>query len=140
MKRRKNVLVLLTWTMLSLVGCSGLHFSKVAYDADLSIEKKTGELLAKASESYNSHAPEVEALKNEIADAIDKEKRRKVNKATIAMWGEVTNPAAKGSLYNLFELWKANDKLSPAMVIEGSRQAQRLLSSISDLENHKIKK
>jgi hypothetical protein len=49
--------------MLALVGCSGLHFSKVAYDADISIEKKTGELLARTSDSYTTHVSEVEALR-----------------------------------------------------------------------------
>jgi hypothetical protein len=90
--------------LLSLCSCGGLHFNQTAYDADVRIERKTQALLLKAGESYTIHAQKVDSLKNDIAVIRFYESSRKMNKATIAMWKEVTNPDMKGSLYNLLEL------------------------------------
>lgn len=68
---------------------------------------------------------------------IQKEKKRKMNFATVAMWNEVMT--AKGNLFDLLDLWKTSGHLSHEMTKQAAVQIERLLNSISDLENHKKK-
>lgn len=124
--------------VIAICSCSGLHYSSEAYIRDSTIEMKALRLVEKTSESYTSHATEVEELKTDINNALAAEKRRKANQATIKMWEAVQTD--KGNLYNLFELWKTNGQLSPAISADIRKQVERLLGTITELEDHKIKK
>ena len=118
--------------------CSpGLHYSAEAYQRDSTIEAKALNIVKKTSESYSMHATEVEALKTDIDNALAEEKKRKMNQATVEMWKSVQQD--KGNLYDLFQLWKTNDKVSPAIADEISKKVERLLGSITELEAHKTR-
>ena len=118
--------------------CSpGLHFSAEAYQRDSTIEAKALNIVKKTSESYSVHATEIEALKTDIDNALAEEKKRKMNQATVKMWESVQQD--KGNLYDLFQLWKTNDKVSPAIADEITKKVERLLGSITELEDHKVK-
>ena len=118
--------------------CSpGLHYSADAYQRDSTIEMKALQIVKKTSESYSMHAAEIEALKTDIDNALAEEKKRKMNQATVKMWESVQQD--KGNLYDLFQLWKTNDKLSPAIADDITKKTERLLGSITELEAHKVK-
>lgn len=118
--------------------CSpGVHYSAEAYQRDSTIETKALQIVKKTSESYSLHAAEIDALKTDIDNALAEEKKRKMNQATVKMWESVQQD--KGNLYDLFQLWKTNDKLSPAIADEISKKIERLLGSITELEDHKIR-
>jgi hypothetical protein len=119
-------------------GCSaGLHYSAEAYQRDTQIEMKVSQVLQNTGDSYNTHAAEIEAIKADIDNAIAKEKERKGNTITVSMWQSVQQD--KGNLYDLFQLWKTNDKLSPAISNDITKKVARLLGSITELEDHKVK-
>jgi|AAFX01.1.fsa_nt_gi hypothetical protein len=123
---------------ITFCSCSpGVHYSAEAYQRDTAIETKALEIVKKTSESYSLHAAEIEALKTEIDNALAEERKRKMNQATVKMWESVQQD--KGNLYDLFQLWKTNDTLSPAIADEITKKIERLLGSITELENHKIK-
>ena len=118
--------------------CSpGLHYSAEAYQRDSTIEMKVLEVIKNTSDSYSAHAPEVDAIKADIDNALAKEKERKGNQVTVKMWESVQQD--KGNLYDLFQLWKTNDKLSPAIAGDINKKVERLLGSITELEAHKMK-
>src|SRR5437868_294426 len=125
-------------TVITYCSCSpGLHFSAEAYQRDSTIEAKALDIVKKTSESYSLHATEIDALKADIDRALAAEKQRKMNQATVAMWESVQKD--KGNLYDLFQLWKTNDKVSPAIADEITKKIERLLGSITELEDHKTK-
>ena len=124
--------------LIGLSSCAGLHFSQSAYDADKRIQTNATQLLDSASQSYKAHAAQVVALQTDMANVLQAEKARgKTNIATIQMWQQVQT--GSGNLGTLLTLWKTQDTLSKAMIPESKQQIQRLLNSISDLENYKIK-
>jgi hypothetical protein len=120
-----------------LVSCAGLTFSQQALDDDQRISSDAIALVQKSNESYATHAADVDKLRSFIMEVYQREQTRKMNNATVAMWNEVIN--GKGNLFDLLDQWKANGSLSPAMTTEASRQIQRLLNSIYDLEKYKKK-
>jgi hypothetical protein len=124
--------------VITFCSCSpGLHYSADAYRRDSTIETKALQIVAKTSESYSAHATEIEALKTDIDNALAEEKKRKMNQATVKMWESVQHD--KGNLYDLFQLWKTNDTVSPAIANDISKKIERLLGSITELEDHKLK-
>ena len=135
----RKILYLVCFQLLTMFfSCSpGVHYSAEAYQRDSNIEKKALEIIKKTSESYSLHAAEIDALKTDIDNALAEERKRKMNQATIEMWESVQQD--KGNLYDLFQLWKTNDKLSPAIADEITKKVERLLGSITELEDHKIK-
>lgn len=114
-----------------------MHYSAEAYQRDSTIEVKALQLVKKTSESYNSHSSEIDALKSDIDNAVAEEKKRKANKITVKMWESVQQD--KGNLYDLFQLWKTNDTLSSVISSDVNRNIERLLGSITELEQHKMK-
>ena len=135
---RKNFYLVVLVMAVTYCSCSpGLHYSAEAYQRDSTIEAKALNIVKKTSESYSMHATEVEALKTDIDNALAEEKKRKMNQATVEMWKSVQQD--KGNLYDLFQLWKTNDKVSPAIADEISKKVERLLGSITELEAHKTK-
>ena len=134
----KNFYLLCLVMAVTYCSCSpGLHFSAEAYQRDSTIEAKALNIVKKTSESYSLHATEIEALKTDIDNALAEEKKRKMNQATVKMWESVQQD--KGNLYDLFQLWKTNDKVSPAIADEITKKIERLLGSITELEDHKTK-
>jgi hypothetical protein len=135
----KNFVYLLCIVMATtFCSCSpGLHYSADAYQRDSTIEMKALQIVKKTSESYSLHAAEIEALKTDIDNALAEEKKRKMNQATVKMWESVQQD--KGNLYDLFQLWKTNDKLSPAIAEDITKKIERLLGSITELEAHKVR-
>ena len=124
--------------MVTLWSCSpGLHYSAEAYQRDSTIEMKVLQVIKSTSDSYSVHATEVDAIKADIDNALAKEKERKGNQVTVKMWESVQQD--KGNLYDLFQLWKMNDKLSSAIAQDISKKVERLLGSITELEAHKMK-
>ena len=135
---RKNFYLVCLVMAVTYCSCSpGLHFSAEAYQRDSTIEAKALNIVKKTSESYSLHAAEIDALKSDIDNALAEEKKRKMNQATVEMWKSVQQD--KGNLYDLFQLWKTNDKVSPAIADEITKKIERLLGSITELEDHKIK-
>ncbi|MEO6329812.1 MAG: hypothetical protein ABIO55_12815 [Ginsengibacter sp.] len=130
-----------SWCFLITVmflGCSpGLHYSEEAYQRDTNIETKVLQVLKNTSDSYTTHTAEIEAIKTDIDNALATEKERKGNQVTVKMWEAVQQD--KGNLYDLFQLWKTNDKLSPAIADDISKKVERLLGSITELEAYKVK-
>jgi hypothetical protein len=133
MKTMHKFLLALSLTV--LVACAGLKFSQQSLDDTKRIMDQVTSLLQQSNEKYTGHAAEVDKVKQEVLAVYAKEQARKGNDATIAMWGEVIN--AKGSLFDFFDKWKANNTISRAMREQSVIQIQRLLNSIYDLENHK---
>ena len=124
--------------MVTLWSCSpGLHYSAEAYQRDSTIEMKVLQVIKSTSDSYSVHAAEIDAIKADIDNALAKEKERKGNQVTVKMWESVQHD--KGNLYDLFQLWKMNDKLSSAIAEDISKKIERLLGSITELEAHKMK-
>ncbi len=118
--------------------CSpGLRYSAEAYQRDSTIETKVMQVIKNTSDNYSAHAAEIDAIKADIDNAVAMERLRKGNQVTVKMWEAVQQD--KGNLYNLFELWKTNDKLSPAIAGDISKKAERLLGSITELEAHKLR-
>jgi hypothetical protein len=135
----RNFVYLLGFMMvISFCSCSpGLHYSADAYQRDSTIELKALQIVKKTSESYSAHATEIEALKTDIDNALVEEKKRKMNQATVKMWESVQQD--KGNLYDLFQLWKTNGTISPAIAEDITKKIERLLGSITELEDHKLK-
>ncbi|MEO6454558.1 MAG: hypothetical protein ABIN97_10815 [Ginsengibacter sp.] len=135
----KNFICSLCFLMaVTFWGCSpGLHYSAEAYQRDSTIEMKVMQTLKNTSDSYSAHAAEIDAIKADIDNAITMEKARKGNQVTVKMWEAVQQD--KGNLYDLFELWKTNDKLSPSIAADINKKIERLLGSITELEAHKMR-
>ena len=135
----KSFYLLCFVTVITYCSCSpGLHYSAAAYQRDSTIEAKALDIVKKTSESYSLHAAEIDALKASIDNALSEERKRgKLNRATVEMWESVQQD--KGNLYDLFQLWKTNDKVSPAIADEITKKIERLLGSITELEDHKMK-
>ena len=134
----------LIWSLCFFLGiiifcnCSpGLQFDATAYQRDTAIERKALQIVKNTSDDYSVHAAEIEALKNDIDIALAEEKKRKGNQATVKMWEAVQKD--KGNLYDLFELWKTNGKVSDAISADIVKKIERLLISITELENFKNK-
>lgn len=125
----------LSLSLLVIIGCTGLKFSQQSLNDTRRITEEATSLIKKSDQNYSKYASQSEALKQEVLKIYESEKGRKMNNATIAMWEEVIN--AKGNLFDFLNKWKENDKLSPAMGEQASRQIERLLHSIYDFENHK---
>jgi hypothetical protein len=120
-----------------LVSCAGLTFSQQSFDDNQKISEDAVALVKHSNESYSQHAAEADRLRSYILQVYQREQTRKGNNATVAMWNEVIN--GKGNLFDLLDQWKANGTLSPAMTTESTRQIERLLHSIYDLEKYKKK-
>lgn len=121
--------------MAVMIGCAGLTFSQQSLQDDQQITRDAVELIKNANENYSKHAAAAETLRAYVTQVYQREQTRKGNNATVAMWNEVMT--AKGNLFDLLDQWKTRGTLSPATTKEASRQIERLLNSIYDLENHK---
>ena len=120
-----------------LFSCAGLHYNAKSASANARIATKASDLIGKSyTDNYNTDSTDVNALKFTIDSLVQKEKKRSLNHATTAMWTSVQNH--KFNLYNYFNLWKTKGTVDSAFAQEYKKQAERILSSITDLENHKL--
>ena len=110
----KSVKILAIAFSTLLLSCTGLKYSEAALTDDQSIKTEAVALLQKATESYTCHAAEVEKLKNHVNSALENEKKRKMNNATVGMWNEVMT--AKGNLFDLLDFWKSKIKLAISLL------------------------
>lgn len=118
-----------------LVSCSGLMYSAQSFQMATDIKAEAAIVISHSTDSFQRHTNEVGLLKAHVESAYQHERTRKLNHATIAMWSEVIK--SNGNLFALLELWEAKYRLTGAMKVESSRQIERLLNSIIDLEAHK---
>jgi hypothetical protein len=136
----RNLIWSLCFFLSTIIFCNcspGLQFDAAAYQRDTAIERKALQIVKHTSDDYSVHAAEIEALKKDIDIALAEEKKRKNNQATVKMWEAVQQD--KGNLYDLFELWKTNGKVSDAISADIVKKIERLLISITELENFKNK-
>ncbi len=93
-------------------------------------------LLDQGTDAYADHAPQVDALRLEIAQAYEYEHRKgKLNEETAGQWAKLNDKG--GALQHTFELWKSSGRLGQTFIDEARRKASELFDEIIRLERAK---
>lgn len=142
MKRiRIRISILLLFTTIFLFSClRGLYYDDNAYKQGRDLQTESNNLLAKATDSYNNHATEVDTLKSHINKALAYEAKRgeKSNAPTIKMWQNIKKDSS--TLNKMLLDWKNKGVLKAEVIDVDTLQLNKLLSIIPEYENYKIKK
>jgi hypothetical protein len=132
-----QILVALALVTIGLGACAA-RFNQVALNNATSLKERTLATLDKANTPYADHQAEVETLQSELDKAWEYAKGLPKNDASAQQWALLRNPdghLAGGAL----KKWRAEGKLSPAMVTEISGQIAHGFDEIIELENKKPK-
>ena len=122
-----------------LAGCTLIaHYDQAAYEHATSAKVDTLALMSKATQSYNEHQKEVEALTLELDKAYEYDRGRQLNKITVAQWDILRDPN-RNLVGGFLKMWKAKGSLSEAYVIEKKRQIADAFDQIIQLESGKIR-
>lgn len=124
---------------LAFASCTTIApYSETAYQMALSVKLKTATVLSKATESYPTHAAEMDALMKEVDEAYEYNLHRTHNEVTTQQWALMRDPEHK-LLGGFKKEWQAQDHLKEIFVQEWARLINKGLDTILDLEGGKIK-
>jgi outer membrane murein-binding lipoprotein Lpp len=122
-----------------LAGCTLVaHYDQAAYEHATNAKVDTLALISKATDSYNEHQKEVEALTLELDKAYEYDRGRQLNKITVAQWDILRDPN-RNLVGGFLKIWKARGTLSAAFVAEKKKQIGDAFDQIIQLESGKLR-
>jgi len=113
-------------------------YDQAAYEHATSAKVDTLALMDKATDSYSSHAKEVEALNLTLQKAYEYDKGRPLDQITIALWDKLLDPN-RDLLGGFLREWKDEGPLLPKYVQRKKAQVGEGFDIIVGLESGKIK-
>ena len=135
-------LALIVSTCLALItACAGpliATYSQAAYEQATSAKVESLELMEKATEPYDQHAPDVQALMSKVDKAYEYAQGRPNNDISAEQWRKLKDPD-RNLLAGFFKRWKDQGQLSPAFVGNAKGQISSAFDQIIQLESGKIR-
>lgn len=130
------------WLLLLLVaaGCGNLQavFSEQAYQQAVNLKVESLALLGHATEAYDEHRREAEALKTELQKAYEYARGRPDNEITARQWSILIDPGGH-LLGGVLARWEEEQMLSAVFVKENKKLIARAFDTIIELESGKLK-
>lgn len=122
----------------AISACSPLiaTYSQAAYEQATSVKAESLALMGRATEPYNQHAQEVEALMLQVDKAYEYARGRPKNEISTQQWANIRDPG-KNLLGGFLERWKEQGQLSSAFVKEAQIQISKAFDQIIELESGK---
>jgi len=113
-------------------------YDQAAYEHATSAKVDALTLMDKATDSYSSHAKEIEALNLSLQKAYEYDKGRPLNQITMALWDKLLDPN-RDLLGGFLREWKSDGPLLPKYVKNKKKQIGEGFDVIVGLESGKIK-
>lgn len=120
--------------------CSNMQaaFSEEAYQQAVNLKVESLNLMAKATQPYDQHEDEVQALKTDLQKAYEYAKSRPKNTESTQHWEIMIDP--DGSLLGGFiSMWEERGQISPTMVEQSKGNIEKGFDIIMELESGKRK-
>ena len=112
-------------------------YSQFAYEQTISLKVEALELMEKATETYASHAADVQNLETNLEKAYEYAKGRPKNEISTKQWQILIDPD-RNLLGGFLKRWKAKSTLSPTFIKEAKGLVSDAFDTISGLESGKI--
>lgn len=138
MKNLKLIIFLIAFSF-TTTSCDSTRtalFDSYSYQKTTEIKVETLKIMENATDLFQNHKPEIEALLLEIEKLIEYEKNKPHNEITFAMW-QALNDQEKNLLAGFFKRWEAQKTLSPYFIDESKKQ---ILSAFDLLIQYEINK
>lgn len=136
---RSTQRIVLSFLIFLLAACSHIsRFSPYAYEQSTSLKVESLDLMSKATEPYNDHKDEVEALKIKLEKAYEYAKGLPKNEISAKQWQILLDPK-RNLLGGFLERWENESTLSEAFVREEKGLVSDAFDTIIGLESGKIK-
>ena len=122
------------------VSCSSMQaaFSEQAYQQAVNLKVESLNMMDKATQLYELHEEEVQALKIELQKAYEYAKSRPNNSESMRQWEIMIDP--EGSLLGGFiSMWKERGQISTTMVEQSKGNIEEGFDIIMELESGKRK-
>jgi hypothetical protein len=130
---------ILAFLWLSFTACALIaNYDRVAYEHATNAKVDTLALMNKATDSYEAHEKEVEALTNELDKAYEYDRGRQLNKITAAQWDVLRDPN-RNLVGGFLKIWKTKGTLGATFVAEKKRQVAEAFDQIIQLESGKTR-
>ena len=130
---------ILAFLWLSFTACALIaNYDRVAYEHATNAKVDTLALMNKATDNYEAHAKEVEALTNELDKAYEYDRGRQLNQITVAQWDVLRDPN-RNLVGGFLKMWKEKGKLGVAFVAEKKKQIGDAFDQIIQLESGKLR-
>jgi hypothetical protein len=124
---------------LATAACSTIStYDQAAYEHATSAKVDTLTLMDKATENYNDHLKEIEALATELNKAYEYDRGRPLNRITVAQWDILRDPN-RNLVGGFLKMWKSKGSLSATFIAEKKTQIAEAFDQIIQLESGKIK-
>ncbi len=126
------------WLFLAgLPGCNTISpYDQMAYAQVVNVKVDALALMDKATDSYDGHRKDVEAINLEIDKAYEYEKGRALNTITVEQWDLLRSP--DHDLFGGFlKSWQAKGRLSAYFVAAKKKQVSAAFDQIIQLESQK---
>ena len=94
--------------------------------------------MSKATDSYDEHEKEVEALVRQLDKAYEYDRGRQLNQITIAQWDILRDPN-RDLVGGFLKMWKAKVTLRATFIAEKKKQVGDAFDQIIQLESGKLK-
>ncbi len=127
--------------VLFLTGCAPTisPYSPTAYELATSLKVESLALMAKATEPYERHAAEVDALRLQLAKAHEFARGRPRNEESTRQWAILLDPE-RNLLGGFLARWQESSTLSPAFVEQAQQLVADAFDTIIGLESGKIRR
>ncbi|HWY40187.1 MAG TPA: hypothetical protein VNX27_05270 [Chthoniobacterales bacterium] len=127
----------LAFVWLSFTACALIaNYDRVAYEHATNAKVDTLALMNKATDNYEAHEKEVEALTNELDKAYEYDRGRQLNQITVAQWDVLRDPN-RNLVGGFLKMWKEKGKLGATFVAEKKKQIGDAFDQIIQLESGK---
>lgn len=111
-------------------------YSEQAYQQAVTLKVESLNLMDKATESYDNHQEEVEALRIELQKAYEYAKGRPQNTESTQQWGIMIDP--EGSLLGGFlRIWEEKGEVSSTLIDQSKGNIEEGFDIIMELESGK---
>jgi hypothetical protein len=114
------------------------RFDQYAYTQTTALKVDALNLMDKATSTFTSNEPVINAFNEKLDKAYEYELHRKNNAFSIKMWDKLRDPD-KNLLGGFMKRWKNDGQLGNAFVTEAKMQVGKAFNEIAELESGKIK-
>jgi hypothetical protein len=139
--RHASALVgVLAATLAVAAGCAPTiaPFSERAYEQAVSLKVEALSLMGDASEPFEAHRAEVEALRLDLAKAYEFAHGRPKNDLSAQQWAVLADPE-RNLLGGFLARWESAGSLSPVFTAEAQRLVADAFDTIIGLESGKLR-
>lgn len=120
-----------------LTACNTISpYDQAAYAQTVSVKVDALALMDKATEAYDGHRKDIDAVTLEIDKAYEYEKGRALNQITVSQWDLLRSP--DHDLFGGFlKRWQEKGRLNPFFIGEKKKQVSSAFDQIIQLEAQK---